>query len=217
MSLPKRYGERIKEALKVDAAWLPGKPFTLGTIVGRKDGVFFPKDHLSNFGNPPIQEAAHSDKSLDLCSKGVRTTLFQAGVELPDSAELDLAAEAKLKIEFSREFEYMLKTPILRGRHITNLNQIAQAVHLLPNWDHGRFWVVHETYDATEFSFLGSEQKSQNLEISGKGSAILSFLSAGASVGITATGNVSLKLIGAGGTVAIGLVRIEEDGQLDFE
>lgn len=217
MSLPQRYGKRFKQELGVKAVWLPGKKFDLGAILGRKDGQYFQKGHLSEHQAPPIQLAAHMDKSLDFCSSGVNATVFQAGVELPDTADLDLAAEASLKIDFSREFSYMLKTPTLRGSHITNLNMIAQAVHTRPDWDHGRFWVVHELYEAAEFSFLGTEQKNQSIELSGKGSGILSFLTAGASIGLSKKGQVSVNLVGAGGPVGMSLVRFEEDGGFDFE
>ena len=93
---------------------------------------------------------------------------------------------------------------------------ISQAVRALPNWRHKDFYLVHEVYDAETFSFIGVESKKGSLEISGQGSGILSFLTAGASAGLSSSGSVQLKLLGAGGTLAIGLVRIKKDGSLDF-
>jgi hypothetical protein len=72
-------------------------------------------------------------------------------------------------------------------------------------------------YEAEGFSFIGTEAKRRSLEISGKGAGILGFLTAGASLGLKNSGNVDVKVLGLGGTLAIGLVRIKKDGSTDFE
>jgi len=194
---------------------MPGTPVPLGTIMVKGEGQFHPFDQISSFTDK-MQTAPHQDKSLDLVSNGTRQRIFQANVEVPGTAQLDLTAEASVKYEFSRAFEYVLKTPTLKGSHIANLNQVAQAVRKAEGWRHKDFFLVHEVYDAEEFSFVGSERSSSSIELAGKGSAILGFLTAGASAGIKATGNAEVKLIGAGGSVAMGLVRIKQDGKTDF-
>lgn len=216
MSLPERYSKRVRSALNAIAVWQPGTPLTLGAIMGRNDGIYHQKDDIRRFGNPPLNEAPHLDKSLDLVSSGIRQTIIQGGVELPDAGKLDLTAKASVKLEFTREFEYVLKTATLKGSHLTNLNEIAQAVSKRPDWQHDRFWVVYELYTAEQFSFTGSEKKGEKIEVSGSGAGVLSFLTVGASVGITATGNAAVKIVGQGGPVAMGLVRFRKDGSLDF-
>jgi hypothetical protein len=215
MSLPERYGKRVKSALGGVAVWMPGTPVPLGTIMVKGEGQFHPFDHISSFTDR-MTTAPHQDQSLDLVSSGTKQRIFQANAELPGSAQLDLAAEATVKYEFTRAFEYVLKTPTLRGSHIANLNQLAQAAKAADGWRHKDFYLVHKVYDAEEFSFVGSERSSSSIELSGKGSAILGFLSAGASAGISSTGNAEVKLIGAGGSIAMGLVRIKKDGTTDF-
>jgi hypothetical protein len=216
MSLPEKYGKRIKEAIGAVAVWQPGTPVPLGAIM-QKDGRNFEEiDQLASFTSI-MQSADHQDKSLDLVSKGTNQRIFQANVELPSAAALDLAADASVKYEFASEFEYILKTPILKGKHITNLNKIAQEVRNKPGWDHDHFFLVHEVFDADGFSFLGTEAKKRNFEFGGKGAGILGFLTAGASLGLKSSGNVDVKVLGKGGTLAIGLVRIRKDGSRDFE
>lgn len=215
MSLPERYGKRLRQALGAFPVWLPGTPVALGCIMVKGEGQFRPVDDLSSFTDV-MKSAAHQDKSLDLASKGTRQRIFQGNAELPGTAQLDLTAEASLKIEFEREFEYLLKAPTLKGQHITNVNQIAQAVKGLPNWDHDRFYIVHEMYAADEFSFLGTESSKANVEFSGKGAAILGFLSAGASGGLSSSGNVEVKILGKGGSLAMGLVRVKKNGKTDY-
>lgn len=215
MSLPERYGKRLRQALGAIAVWQPGDSVAIGAIMKKEGGRFNQIDQISRFTNLATT-AKHQDKSLDLVSKGTKQRIIQAGVELPSAAALDLTAEASLKYEFSRAFEYVLKTPTLKGEHITNVNQIAGAVKNHAEWRHKEFYLVHEIYDAEEFSFVGSETRKGNLSISGKGAGILGFLTAGASVGLTSTGDVQLKLLGKGGTLAMGLVRIMKDGTTDF-
>jgi hypothetical protein len=215
MSLPERYGKRVRQALGAIAVWQPGDPVPLGAIMKKEGGRFNEIDQLSRFTGIATT-AVHQDKSLDLVSKGTKQRIFQAGVELPSTAALDLTAEASVKYEFSRAFEYVLKTPTLKGQHITNVNQIAQAVRSHPEWRHKEFFLVHEVYDAEQFSFVGSETRKGSLTLSGKGAGILGFLTAGASADLSSSGDVQLKLIGAGGTLAMGLVRIKKDGSTDF-
>ena len=215
MSLPERYGKRIRNTLGAVAVWQPGTPIPLGSIMVKEGSRYNLFDQLTSFTDI-MKSADFQDQSLDLVSQGVRQRIIQANAELPSAAALDLTAEASVKYEFSREFEYMLKTPTLKGRHITNLNQIAKAVKAHAEWQHKRFFLVHETYDSGQFSFAGTESTKGGFTLSGKGSAILGFLTAGASVGLTKTGKVQLELIGKGGTLAMGLVRIKRDGTTDF-
>jgi hypothetical protein len=211
MSLPKKYDERIRKALGVRSVWQPGDSMNLGDVLVRKDDRFFAHDELASFG-ATFKVADHKDKSLDLASSGTKQRIFQANAELPSAAKLDLTAEASVKLEFASKYEFILKTPTLSGHHIANVNQVAMAVYKNANWRHDDYYIVHELYEAAEFTFLGTEQSSSNIEVSGKGAGILSFLTAGASAGISVTGSIDLKIVGTGGPVAMGLVRIKKDG-----
>lgn len=211
MSLPKRYGQRIRRALGVRAVWLPGDPVALGDILVRNDGRFFPHDHLSSFG-ASFSAAEHQDKSLDLATGGTKQTLVQAGAELRDANQLDLAADASLKLEFSDRFEFILKSPNLQGRHITDVGKVARAVSRHPDWRHDKFFIVHEVYEAADWTFLGTELRGTTVDVAGKGAGLLAFITAGASAGITITGRIDLKIAGKGGALAMALVRIRKDG-----
>jgi hypothetical protein len=215
MSLPKQYSERLRKAIGARAVWMPGTPVQIGSIMIPGEDKFNLAGHLSDF-TPVMKSAAHLDKSLDLVSKGTRQRLFQAGVELPSTAQLDLTAEATLKFEFSKQFEYALKAPTLKGQHITNLLKVADAVYRLPDWQHKRFYIVHELYEADQFTFLGTEKSNRKFEFSGKGAGILGLLTAGVSAGLSATGDVDVKILGKGGPLAMGLVRIKENGKTDY-
>ena len=215
MSLPKNYGSRLRSSLGAIAVWLPGSPVRIGSIMVRDDGQYRLASHLDEFTSN-MQFAVHQDKSLDLVSKGTRQRLFQAGVELPSTAKLDLTAEATIKFEFDKSFEYVLKAPTLKGQHITNMLQIANSVGAAPGWQHNRFYIVYELYEAEQFTFLGTQSSKREFEFSGKGAGILGLLTAGAAVGLQSTGDVEVKILGQGGALAIGLVRVKGGGNLDY-
>lgn len=213
-SLPDKYDARIRKALGARAVWLPGEPRSLGDILVKRGNRFFPFDDLSSFG-ATFNRAPHADKSLDLATSNTKQRIFQAGVELPDTAKLDLSAQASVKLEFNSKDEFILKTPTLGGEHITNMNKVAQAVFGRPDWKHDKYYIVEEIYQAGEWTFLGTENSSAKIEISGKGAGILSFLTVGASAQINVSGSIDLKLIGKGGALAMGVVRVKKDGSLN--
>jgi hypothetical protein len=214
MSLPEIFNKQMQDALAARAVWQPGKPVQIGDIMLRRDGLFFKGGHIADFG-ATIRSTPHADKSLDLATSKVKQRIFQAGVELPDTAQLDLAAEASIKYEFSGKSQFILKTPNLHGLSIDNMLMIAAQLAPLPTWKHDKFYIVEESYGADQWSFLGTKETASNFELSGKGSGILSFLSAGISVGLKSNGTIDIKMLGNGGMLAMNLVRIRKDGSLD--
>lgn len=214
MSLPQVFDKELRNSLGARAVWQPGKPVQIGDIMVMRDDMLFKAGHIADFG-ATIRSSPHADKSLDLATTKVKQRIFQAGVELPDTAQLDLSAEASVKYEFSGKSQFILKTPNLHGLSIDNMLMIAGVLAPLPNWKHDKFYIVEETYGADQWSFLGTKESATNFELSGKGSGLLSFLTAGFSVGLKTSGNVDLKLLGNGGTIAMNTVRIRKDGSLN--
>jgi hypothetical protein len=214
MSLPKVFDKQLQDALNARAVWQPGKPIQIGDIMVRRDDSFHKAGHIADFG-ATVRSSPHADKSLDLATSKVKQRVFQANVELPSSAQLDLAAEANVTYEFVGKSQFILKTPNLRGLSIDNMLMIAGQLAGLSTWKHDKFFIVEETYGADNWSFLGIKETGSNFQLSGKGSAILSFLTAGISVGLKTSGNVDVKMLGSGGSLAMNLVRITKDGLLN--
>lgn len=212
-SLPEAFDSALRKAIAARAVWLPSKPFQVGDVLVKKKDLFHKIAHVSGFGATPKIEP-HFDISLDLRTGKVKQRLFQAGVELPDTAGLDLSAEASVKYEFSGESEFILKTPTLSGASIQNMMEIGQRVAPLANWKHDKFFIVEELYSSADWAFVGTTQKKSDFSLSGKGSGILSFLSAGASFGLKSGGSADVKIIGKGGPIAMNLVRIDKDGSI---
>ncbi len=214
MSLPEVFDQHMRRAIGAHAVWLPGKPMQVGDIMVRRDDAFFKIGHISDFG-ATLKSAEHADISLDLNSAKVKQRIFQAGVELPDTAGLDLAAQASVKYEFSGKDQFVLKTPTLNGLSIQNMLEISNVLKDKPGWKHNKFYIVEETYGAVDWSFIGTKDSASSFELAGSGSGILSFLSAGFSAGLKSSGNVAVKIMGKGGMIGMNLVRINEDGQMN--
>jgi len=215
-TLPETFDRHLFQSLNARAVWLPGKAMALGDVMVRRNGEFHKVAHINNFG-ASMQTLGHSDTALDLASGSVRQRIFQAGAELPDAGPLDLAAEASVTLEFQGKAQFVLKTPTLAGGSIQNLLEIATTVAPLANWQHDKFFIVHEMYTGVDWSFLGTKEKSATVGFSGKGAAILSFLSAGATVGLKSSGSIEVKIVGKGGAIAHNVARVRRGGELDFD
>jgi hypothetical protein len=216
-SLPESFDKHLRKAISARAVWLPGSPIQIGDILIRSSsltdkGPFKKVGHISDFG-ATIKSASHVDVSLDLFSSKVKQRIFQAGVEIGKD-QLDLAAEASVKFEFAGESQFILKTPSLAGLSIQNLLAISGQVASKPTWDHDDYFIVSETYGASDWTFLGTNKSATNFEFSGKGSGILSLLSAGLSVGLKTSGTIDVKLAGKSGMIGMNLVRIKPDGTI---
>ena len=214
-TLPEAFDSALRKAIAARAVWLPGKAVQIGDVLVRQNDQFRKVAHISAF-SATAQVMPHTDISLDLKTARVKQRLFQANAELPDTAALDLSAEASVKLEFGGKSEFMLKTPTLSGVSIQNMLEIGQRLGPLATWKHEKFFIVEELYSAADWSFLGNTSNSSNFELSGKGAGILSFLTAGISFGLKSSGNVDLKIMGKGGAVAMNLAKVRRDGSLEF-
>jgi hypothetical protein len=215
MSLPETFDKHLRKAINARAVWLPGSPVQIGDIMVRhesllKNGAFKPVGHISDFG-ATLRSVSHVDISLDLASSKVKQRVFQGNVEVGKD-QLDLSAQASVKFEFSGESQFILKTPSLSGLSIQNLLMIGGQITNKPGWDHDDFFIVSETYGATDWSFLGSKESNKSWEVSGNGNGILSFLAAGMTAGLKSSGTIDVKLTGKSGMIGMNLVRIRKDG-----
>jgi hypothetical protein len=215
-TLPEAFDKQLFRSLNARAVWLPGGSVMLGDVVVRRRGVFNKVAHINSFG-AQMQTLSHSDVSLDLSSTSVSQKLFQAGAELSGTANLDLAADASVKLEFTGKSQFLLKTPTLAGGSIQNMLEIAGKVAPLANWQHDKFFIVHELYTAVDWSFLGTKEKSAAIEFTGKGAAVLSFVTAGVTLGLKSSGSIEVKILGKGGAIAQNVARVKRDGQLIFD
>lgn len=211
-TLPEVFDKHLRKAINARAVWMPGSPIQVGDIVIKGGDLFKQVGHVSDFG-ATLKTAAHVDVSLDLASARVKQRVFQFGAEIGKD-QLDLSADASVKFEFQGSTEFILKTQSLSGLSVQNLLAIGSLLAPKPGWDHDDFFIVHETYGATDWTFLGSKEVNRSFEFSGKGSGILSLLSAGMSAGLKSSGTIDVKLAGKSGMIGMNLVRVRKDGSI---
>jgi hypothetical protein len=211
-TLPENFDKHLRRAINARAVWLPGSPVQIGDIMVKRDGRFKQVGHVADFG-ATIKSAPHVDVGLDLASESAKQTTFQFGAEVGKD-DLDLSAEASVKIALTGKSQFWLKTANLSGLSVQNELQIAALLAPKPNWNHDKFFIVTETYGAADWTFVGSKEKSGDIAFSGKGAGILSLLTVGLSAGLKTSGSVELKLSGKSGMMGMNLIRISENGSV---
>jgi len=216
MDLPKAFDGELRKAIHARAVWPPATPIQIGDVLVYRGDAFHKIANISSFG-ATATTLPHNDISLDLATSKVKQAIFQGGVQLPDTATLDLAAEASVELAFTGDSQFVLKTPTLSGASIQNMLEIGAKVAGLANWDHDNYFIVEELYTATDWSFIGTAKKGATFALKGNGSAILSFLSAGISFGLKTSGTIDLKVLGQGGAVAMNVVRVRKDGSSRYD
>jgi hypothetical protein len=215
MGLPEKFDERLKSNLGLRAVWLPGTEIALGDILRHEDGIFRRIANLSDFGVPFRSKKLGGNISLKFQARGVSSTLLQAGAEV-DPAHIDAKAKAEFKIEFKSKNTYFIRTPELAGVEIGNLIKVGKALKGHPDWRYNEYFIASGVYQAKEFVFLGSQSKNKTIRFGGLGSAILEFLTLGASANVAkvTTSSVTVEIIGKGGPVAMNIARFKKDGQI---
>lgn len=215
MGLPKKFDDRLRRNLGVRAVWLPGSEIALGTVLQRRDETFLPIASLSDFGVSFTSRSMLEQASLTFQARGVSSTVLQAGAEV-DLSQIDVKANAELKIEFKREATYLIRTPTLSGEEIGNLLAVGSALKDASDWNHSRYLVVASVYRAGEFLFLGSQTGDQSVSFSGRGDAVRDLLTVGASASVnrSSSSSVSIEIVGQGGPVAMRVVRFKQDGRV---
>jgi hypothetical protein len=216
-TLPEAFDKQLFGSLGARAVWLPGED---GAARRRRpcgaNGRFNKVAHINAFGaqmetlRPQRHEPRprqHQRLAEDLPGRGAAARHLEARS----------LGRRQRQARVHRQVAVPAQDPDARRGSIQNLLEIAATVAPQANWQHDKFFIVHEVYTAVDWSFLGTKEKSAAVEFSGKGAAILSFLSAGVTVGLKSSGSIEVKILGKGGAIAQNVARVKRDGQLVFD
>lgn len=216
MSLPGAYRDHLKNAIGAQHVWLPGSPFQAGDFFLDGGDVWRHGGSLTDFG-VQVNITAHQSRSLDLKTKSAKELLMKGNVAttLPE-LEADQEASASVEFKLEKRFDFVIKTPTLTVKSVTNLVQVARKLKDHPDWDRDDFFVAYEVQEAGEFTYVGSRSSNQSVKFEGSSGALVKLLKFGASAGLTRSGSADVALTGSGGAVAMGLCRIKKDGSIDF-
>jgi len=217
MSLPGKFDRQVKRGLGLRAVWPPGDPVEIGDVMTRQNGIFRPIDNLANFGVEMVLQQFPDQRSLNFQASGTSTTIIQGGAEI-DPTQIDADVAAKVVVEFGKGDSYFIRTSELGGVEIEDVRSVARQLRDHPEWRHGKYSIAWQLYLAESFTCLGTTQKNRKISFSGKGRAVLKFLTVGATAGLTRTSSsaVSVDLAGKRGPIAMAVLRVRKDGEVVF-
>lgn len=215
MSLVKKYDSNLRRRVALRAVWLPGTAVKIGDILLSMNGALVSVGNLKEENIDYTVSSVGESQSINLQSKGVSQAIIQNGSTI-SLAGLDDEAEAELKLKFTGENSYFLRTPVLSGEGMDGAMRVARQIAKIPSWDHLKNYVVHKIWSAKDFVFLGNLEASREIVFKGKGEFIRNVVTSGNSSGVSKTGNssVNMEIIGESGPIVMQVIRVKHNGDI---
>jgi hypothetical protein len=157
-TVPEACDKQLFRSLGARAVWLPGEDRAARRRGRRAQWRFNKVAHINSFG-AQMQTLWHSDTSLDLSSTSVKQTIFQRGASARHR-EPRPSADASVKLEFTASRSSCSRPRRCRRLDPEPARDRRQWSPALANWQHDKFFIVHELYTAVDWSFLGTKDKS---------------------------------------------------------
>src|SRR5215831_7494015 len=148
MGLANDFNDIIEKHINVFAAWIPiVNKYTLGDYGVFSDGIFTKLGNIKDDFNVDYKQGTGSEASIDFTSEGARVFKFAGGAQV--TAIPAGAIDAKIDIEFSNKNSFLVKSPTITVATIDNVNEVAQKLRDVKNWD-GQWKVVYQVYNALD-------------------------------------------------------------------
>jgi hypothetical protein len=103
----------------------------------------------------------------------------------------------------------MVKAPTITVTNIENVNAVFEQLKSKGNWDR-KFIVVFQTYFATDAVIISTIDAGTEISLSGDAKALETLKVGNASFELNSNKKVGLQLLGKGGIIALGLVRLKK-------
>ncbi|MCL6257476.1 hypothetical protein M3O96_00130 [Aquiflexum sp. TKW24L] len=207
MKTPEQFNQIIKRHLNVFAAWMPiVSNYRLGDYGIISDGVFVKLGNITDDFQITFTEGSGAEASIDFTSEGARVIKFAGNAEVPVIPEG--AVDAKVEIEFSNEKSFLVKSPTITVKTIENINQVADKLKGLNNWD-GKWKVVYAVYNALDAVIVSTLASGTKLNFSGDASALGKLKLGSAGVNINTNKTLGLNINGKNGPIGLGLFRVK--------
>ncbi len=207
MKTPEKFNQIIKKNLNVFAAWMPiVNNYRLGDYGIISDGVFVKLGNITDDFQITFTEGSGAEASIDFTSEGARVIRFAGDAEVPVIPEGEL--NAKVEIEFSNEKSFLVKSPTITVKTIENVNQVANKLKELKNWD-GKWKVVFTVYNALDAVIVSTLASGTKLNFSGNASALGQLKLGSAGVNINTNKTLGINIKGKNGPIGLGLFRVK--------
>ena len=208
MGIAQLFEDVITKHLRAHAAWMPiTNNFKLGDYGLISNGVFTKMGNVQDDFGVSFSQAQGPEANLDFVSESTRVIKFAGGVEVPNLPSG--AIDAKVVLKFEKERSLMVKAPTIAVTNIENVNALFEQLKTKGNWDR-KFIVVFQTYFATDAVIISNIDAGTEISLSGDAKALESFKLGNAAFEVSSNKKAGLQLLGKGGIIALGLVRLKK-------
>ncbi len=206
MGIPNQFNDIIQRHLNVNAAWLPiTNNFTLGDYGIISDGVFTKMGNIGEF-DVSFTKAEGPEASIDFSSANTTVVKFAAGAEV--TAIPAGTIDAKITFKFENEKSFLVKAPVIKEDAIQNVNQVAKQLKNKKDWD--RKWkVVYQVFHAIDPLIVSTISSGTELTLSGDAEALKNMKVGSASLDLSTTRELGLKVHGKSGIIGLGLFKLK--------
>lgn len=206
MGIPNQFNDIIQKHLNVNAAWLPvTNNFKLGDYGIISDGVFVKMGNIDEYGVSFIQ-AEGPEASIDFTSANTRVLKFAGGAEV--TAIPAGAVDAKITIRFENEKSFLVKAPVIKMSEIQNVTQVAGQLKNKNQWEK-KWKVVYRVFNALDSLIVSTISGGTELTLSGNAEALNNMKVGSASVDLSTTKELGLKILGKSGIIGLGLFKLK--------
>lgn len=207
MGVPNQFNDIIQKHLNVFAAWVPiVNRFSLGDYGIMADGVFSKLGNVKEDFGVTFSTGEGSEASIDFTSANARV------FKLNGDTKVDVipagAVNASVKIEFTGEKSFMVKSPSITVTTIENINSLAKQLKDKDGWD-GKWRVVYQVYNAHDALVVSTIASGTTITFSGDANALGQMKLGSAGINIDTNRELGLKINGKNGVIGLGLFRIK--------
>lgn len=208
MGIPKKFNDIVQQHLHAHAAWLPLlNKYRLGDYGLIADGVFNKIGNIKDDFGVTFEEEEGPQASLDFVSSN--TTV----VNTVGNVQVDVIPEGAVGVNVSYKFNdaqsFLVKAAKIKVRAIANLNKLVGQLQSRSDWE-SKWRVVWQAYHAEDAAVLSTIAAGTDVNFTGDAKALKKFHlgDVSASLGVSVSKELGLKVIGKGGVIALGLFKL---------
>lgn len=173
MALSDWYTRELLEELNYVATWLPTTVLAPGSVCDMRDGQLKLLGSLEELGIEAVVESGSAESTIEYKTAGAVSVLTKLEGEAPLPGSALSAAEAGLRITFSREGAILLMLTDCAAHRISNLRAVGEQVlelHNAGDWPRGQV-VVTEALTCGHSTIFISSGKNAAIDLVGSASA----------------------------------------------
>lgn len=217
MGLVESYGKLFKREYNLRPVWPPTTPIVPGDYGYVEDGVFQKMGNITeDFGIPCPLEKKQANFEIHSKSSATKVTTFDAAGKAK-ALTRNMSGQGEIRIEFKKENSFYTQAANLKSVSLKSINKVSHQLKEKTSareWNHIKWMIVSDCYEAPSAVLLGSSQKETTVSIKGDVKALIKVMNGEVSTGVSygSTSNADLKVLGKAGPVLLNLFRVKFTG-----